>query len=98
MKSGTNLAALNSDPNSMALGPAAGDPVIDQIDFLIGNISSQKVQVLDNPGALGDLTANPYHEHQSFCESPTTYSSTTPVIEHGGTGSFTVGALMEISS
>lgn len=96
MKSGTNLAALNGDPGSMAMGPAAGDLVIDQIDLLIGNISSQKVQAPNNPGAFGDFTTNSYHEYQSFCESPTTYSSTTPIIGHGGTESFAVGALIEI--
>lgn len=96
VKPGTNLAVLNSDPGSVAMGPAAGDLVVDQIDLLIGNISSQEAQAPDNPGALGDFTANPRHEYQNFCESPTTYSSTTPVIRHGGTESFTVGALMEI--
>lgn len=89
-KSVESGAALNRNPSSIAVNP--DDIVIDQINILIGGIGPQTP---DDPNALGNFMAN---EYQGFSQSPTTYSSTTSlVVEHGITGIFTVGALMDIS-
>lgn len=95
VKSG--YATPNSDPNSTTgITASPSDLVVDQINFLIGNIGPQKVNILDGPtaGTLENFTANPYRKYEDFAQ----YSAVSPVSGNGGAEMYTVGEPMSVSS
>lgn len=94
VKSGVSHATPNSDHNStIGIAASPSDPVVDQINFLIGNIGPQNVNTPDDP-ALENLTANPYKKYEDFVRSP----DVSPAIGKDGVEIFTVGEPMSAFS
>lgn len=96
VKSSVSHATLNSDSNSTIRNTASpSDLVVDQINFLIGNIGPQKVNTPNDPaaGALENFTASPYKKY----ELPAQSLVVSPVVGNGGAEMFTVREPMNTS-
>lgn len=90
MESRSSHAAPNSNASSTIGIPAKpSDLVIDQINSLIRNIDSQKVNTPGDSGAPGGFTANPYNKYQGLA-SPLVAS---PVTGYNSAEKSMVGAL-----